>query len=114
MNLNISIREVEGAVIVDLAGRFVYGRECDKFQERARQLIADGKRKLVLNLENVIFCDSSGMGNMVSVYVSLRNRGGELRLVAPRERVQESLDVTKLSTVFDIVESEEEALASFR
>ena len=114
MRLTISLTEKEGIPIVELIGRLVLGKECDALRNQIKQLLAADKTEIILNLENVSFCDSPGLGCLVNALVSSRNRGGAVRLVSPSKRVRALLQVTKLTTVFEIHADAGEALASFK
>jgi anti-sigma B factor antagonist len=111
--MNISTREVSHVTIVDIHGRITLGDETGKLRDTVRQLIAAGKQKIILNLAQVDYIDSSGVGELVSSYTAVRNAGGELKLLALTKKVQDVLYVTKLYTVFDIKEDEFNAVKSF-
>jgi anti-sigma B factor antagonist len=111
--MNISTREVSHVTIVDIHGRITLGDETGKLRDTVRQLIAEGKQKIILNLAQVDYIDSSGVGELVSSYTAVRNAGGELKLLALAKKVQDVLYVTKLYTVFDIKEDEFNAVKSF-
>ena len=114
MALVINQQEREGVIILGLSGRLVFGEECDAFDQQVKDLLAANKNKIILNLEEVSYCDSVGLDSLVKALVSAEDRNGDVKLVKPSQRVQDLLDLTKLNTVFDIHTSEEEALASFK
>lgn len=114
MSLQISIREVGNVRILDLRGRSTLDDgESELLSERLRKLIESGARKILLNLADVTKIDSSGISVIVGTCVSLRKRGGDLRLLRPRGRVLEVLTVFRLLEVIPSFEREAEALASF-
>jgi anti-sigma B factor antagonist len=111
--MTISTREVSHVTIVDIHGRITLGDETGQLRDTVRQLITQGKKKIVLNLANVDYIDSSGVGELVSSFTTVRNAGGELKLLALTKKVQDVLYVTKLYTVFDIKDDEFTAVKSF-
>ena len=111
--MNISTREVSHVTIVDINGRITLGDETGQLRDTVRQLIAEGKKKIVLNLEHVDYIDSSGVGELVSSFTTVRNSGGELKLLSLSKKVHDILQVTKLYTVFDIKDDEFTAVKSF-
>jgi anti-sigma B factor antagonist len=111
--MTITTREVSHVTIVDITGRITLGDETGKLRDTIHQLIEQGKKKIVLNLAHVDYIDSSGVGELVSSYTTVRNAGGELKLLNLTKKVQDVLYVTKLYTVFDIKEDEFTAVKSF-
>jgi anti-sigma B factor antagonist len=111
--MTITTREVSHVTIVDINGRIVLGDETGQLRDTIRQLIAAGKKKIILNLAHVDYIDSSGVGELVSSFIALRNAGGELKLLSLSQKVHDILQVTKLYTVFDIKEDEFTAIKSF-
>jgi anti-sigma B factor antagonist len=111
--MTISTREVSHVTIVDIHGRITLGDETGQLRDTVRQLITQGKKKIVLNLAHVDYIDSSGVGELVSSFTTVRNAGGELKLLALTKKVQDVLYVTKLYTVFDIKDDEFTAVKSF-
>jgi len=111
--MTISTREVSHVTIVDINGRITLGDETGLLRDTVRQLIAAGKKKIVLNLAQVDYIDSSGVGELVSSFTTVRNAGGELKLLALTKKVQDVLYVTKLYTVFDVKDDEFTAVKSF-
>ena len=115
MGLQISIRECGDVSIVDLEGRStIYGGESELLGKHLRDLAANGKRKLLLNLTNLTQMDSSGIGIIVEMYVCLKRRNGELKLLCPSGRVLQVLTVFRLLEVIPSFEDETQALSSFR
>ena len=111
--MTITTREVSHVTIVDINGRITLGDETGQLRDTVRQLITQGKKKIVLNLAHVDYIDSSGVGELVSSFTTVRNAGGELKLLALTKKVQDVLYVTKLYTVFDIKDDEFTAVKSF-
>jgi anti-sigma B factor antagonist len=113
MPLKIDTREVAHVTILDIEGRIVLGDEIHDLREAVRDLIKQDKKKIILNLANVDYIDSSGVGELVGCFTTVRNAGGELKLLNLTQKVHDVLHVTKLYTVFDIREDEFTAVKSF-
>ena len=113
MDLKIHTREVGDVTIIDLSGRITLGEETDAVRKTIRDLVAKGLKKIVLNLADVGYIDSSGVGELVSSYTAVRNAGGELKLLNLTKKVHDLLQVTKLYTIFDIKDNEFMAVKSF-
>lgn len=111
--MTITTREVSHVTIVDINGRITLGSETEALRATIRNLIAEGKKKIVLNLAQVDYIDSSGVGELVSSFTAVRNAGGDLKLLSLTKKVHDVLNVTKLYTVFDIKEDEFNAVKSF-
>jgi anti-sigma B factor antagonist len=111
--MTITTREVSHVTILDLSGRITLGDETGQLRDTIRQLIASGKKKIVLNLAHIDYIDSSGVGELVSSFTAVRNAGGDLKLLSLTKKVHDVLHVTKLYTVFDIKEDEFTAVKSF-
>jgi len=111
--LKITDREENGISILTLDGRIVLGEESNALRERVKALLAAGKKKIVLNMANVTYIDSAGLGTLVASHHSARTQGASLRLSNLGQKFQEILQVTKLLTVFDVHDSEAAAIASF-
>jgi len=112
MQLKLSTREVKTVLIVDCAGRIVFGEESASLRDTVRQLITENKR-IILNLGGVNYIDSGGLGTLVSLYTTARKAGGAIKLSSLTQRVDDLLQVTKLVTVFDVYDNEQEAVDSF-
>ena len=106
-------REVAHVTILDVRGRIVLGEEIHSLRDSVRNLIAEGKKKIILNLADVDYIDSSGVGELVGAFTTVRNAGGELKLLNLTQKVHDVLHVTKLYTVFDIRDDEFTAVKSF-
>jgi len=113
MPLKIKTREVSHVTILDIEGRIVLGDEIGDLRDAVRSLVAEGKKKIILNLAGVDYIDSSGVGELVGSFTTVRNAGGELKLLNLTQKVQDVLHVTKLYTVFDIKDDEFTAVKSF-
>jgi anti-sigma B factor antagonist len=114
VGLQISIRESGDVTIVDLRGRSTIDGESELLDNRLRKLIANGVRRVLLNLTDLTQVDSSGVGVIIDTYVSLKDQGGNLKLLCPRGRVREVLRVLRLLEIIPYIENETKALASFR
>ncbi|MBM3745289.1 MAG: STAS domain-containing protein [Acidobacteria bacterium] len=113
MSLTMGRREREGVVIVDLTGRIAAGEESARLRETLRELSAAGSVRVVLNLRGVDYIDSTGLGALVICYTTLKKAGGKLTLLNLSRRTIELLVFTKLATVFEIFDDEQEAVNSF-
>jgi anti-sigma B factor antagonist len=113
MSLTIATREVAHVSILDIEGRIVLGDEIHELRDAVRGLLAQGQNKIILNLAAVDYIDSSGVGELVGCFTTVRNAGGELKLLNLTQKVHDVLHVTKLYTVFDIKEDEFHAVKSF-
>src|SRR5262249_17352165 len=113
MQLKLTHRNENGVLLVDCAGRVVVGEESAYLRETMKPLIQENKQ-IVLNLGGVNYIDSVGLGTLVGLYTSAQNAGSSIRLANLTKRVGDLLQVTKLVTVFDVYDSEEKAVESFR
>jgi len=113
MPLRIDTREVAHVTILDIHGRIVLGEEIHTLRDAVRGLVSEGKKKIILNLADVDYLDSSGVGELVGCFTTVRNAGGELKLLNLTQKVHDVLHVTKLYTVFDIRDDEFHAVKSF-
>ena len=113
MALRLSDRDVNGVTVIEIEGRIVLGEESNSFREKVKSLLAAGKKKIVLNLANVSYIDSAGLGTLVATFHSARSQGATLKLANLGQKFKEVLQVTKLMTVFDTYENETEAINSF-
>jgi anti-sigma B factor antagonist len=111
--LRMTERDVNGVIVLDIEGRIVLGDESNSFRERVKSLLAAGQKKIVLNLANVTYIDSAGLGTLVATFHSARSQGALLKLANLGAKFKEVLQVTKLMTVFDTYDSEEAAIQSF-
>lgn len=113
MTMKTSSREVDGITIVDLGGRITLGEGSAVLRDTVKELSAQGHKHILLNLGNVTYIDSSGIGELVGAFTSVRNAGGDLKLLNLTKRVHDLLQITKLCTVFDVWEDEASAINSF-
>ncbi|PYX17098.1 MAG: anti-sigma factor antagonist [Acidobacteria bacterium] len=112
MQLRLSTRTIDGALIVDCGGRIVFGEESASLRDSVKKLIP-GNKNIVLNLGGVNYIDSGGLGTLVALYTTANNAGGSIKLANLTQRVGDLLQVTKLLTVFQVYDSEEQAVQSF-
>jgi anti-sigma B factor antagonist len=110
----ISSREVDGVTVLDLSGRITLGEGSVQLRDAIRDLIGKGQQKILLDLGDVNYIDSSGLGELVSAYTSARNQGATVKLLKLTKKVHDLLQLTKLYTVFDIYDDEASAIASFK
>jgi len=113
VQLRLSTRTLDGILLVDCAGRIVFGEESAHLRDTVKQLITENKR-IVLNLSGISYIDSGGLGTLVALYTTARNSGGAVKLANLTQRVGDLLQVTKLLTIFDVYDTEQKALDSFR
>jgi anti-sigma B factor antagonist len=111
--LKINSRQVDGVGVVDLAGRIVLGEESNALREQIKGMLAAGQKKIVLNLNDVTYIDSAGLGALVAAHHSARMQGASLKLAHLGSKFQEILQVTKLLTVFEVHDTEAQAIHSF-
>jgi anti-sigma B factor antagonist len=111
--LKITDRVVDGVAVEELEGRIVLGEESNALREKVKSLLAAGQTKIVLNMDNVTYIDSSGLGTLVASHTSSKALGGTLKLANLGSKFQEILQVTKLVTIFEVYPSEAAAIASF-
>ena len=114
MALAIASREVDGVTVVELSGRITLGEGSVQLRDTIRDLIAKGQKHILLDLGEVNYIDSSGLGELVSAYTTARNQGAALKLLKLTKKVHDLLQLTKLYTVFDIYDDEASAIASFK
>ena len=112
--MEITQRHLDDVLILDLAGRVTIGEGTIVLRSRIQNLLNAGNRKILLNLAEVDYIDSSGLGELVSTFTTVRNRDGDLKLLNLTRRVRDLMQITKLLTVFDTYENEAAALKAFR
>ena len=113
MAFSITTREISRVTILDCVGRLVFGDEALHLRERAKELLKT-KKVLVLNLTGVSYIDSGGLGTLVGAYSSARNAGADIKLTGLGQKLRDVLQVTKLVTVFEVYDNEQQAIAAFR
>ena len=113
MSMKASNRQLDGVTVVDMSGRITLGEGSVILRDTIRDLIGKGQKKILLNLGDVTYIDSSGIGELVSAFTAVRREGGELKLLNLTKKVHDLLQITKLYTVFDIKDDETAAIKSF-
>jgi anti-sigma B factor antagonist len=113
MNLKIDTRTTEGVTVVACAGRIVFGDEASALRAELKKILNTSK-KIVLDLSEVTYIDSGGLGTLVGVYSSARGAGADIKLAGLGQRVRDVLQITKLVTVFEVYDNEQKARAAFR
>jgi anti-sigma B factor antagonist len=111
--MKANTRQVEGVSIVDLNGRITLGEGSVVLRDTVRNLLSEDRKKILLNLAEVTYIDSSGIGELVSAYTQVKNQGGDLKLLNLTKKVHDLLQITKLYTVFEIADDEANAIKSF-
>ncbi|HJT01659.1 MAG TPA: STAS domain-containing protein [Terriglobales bacterium] len=112
--MKANTRQVNGVMIVDLSGRITLGEGSVILRDTVRDLVGKGNKKILLNLGEVNYIDSSGIGELVSAFTTVRNQGGELKLLNLTKKVHDLLQITKLYTVFDVKDDETAAIKSYK
>jgi len=113
MSLKINIRETADAVILDMSGRVSLGDALADLRDSIREALAGDQKNILLNLAEVSYIDSSGLGQLIGSYATVTNRGGQMKLLNLQKRVNDLMQITKLLTVFETYTNEQEALRSF-
>ena len=111
--MDIRERVVNGISVLDISGKISLGEGDLQIKDRIKDLLADGQRRILLNLADVSYIDSAGLGSLISSYATVKREGGNLKLVNLTKRVKDLLAITKLITVFDTFEDESSAVDSF-
>ena len=114
MALKMTDREVEGITVVSMDGRIVLGEESNALRERVRGMLGAQKTKIILDMGNVTYIDSAGLGTLVATYHSARQQGATMKLVNLGQKFKEVLQDTKLLTVFEVHDTEAAAVSSFK
>jgi anti-sigma B factor antagonist len=113
MSLKSSTRSVDGITVLDLSGRITLGEGSVVLRDVIREILGKGEKKILLNLGDVTYIDSSGIGELVSAFTAVRKEGGELKLLNLTKKVHDLLQITKLYTVFDVKDDEAAAISSY-
>ncbi len=113
MSIQVTTRQVGDVSVIDVTGRITLGEGASTLRESIRDLVAKGNKKILLNLSDVSYIDSSGIGELVSGFTTVTNQGGVLRLLGLTKRVKDLLQITKLYTVFEVYDDETSAIRSF-
>lgn len=113
MSIKASTRQVDGVTVVDLSGRITLGEGSSVLRDTVRDLLNRGQKKILLNLGDITYIDSSGIGELVSGFTTVTNQGGQLKLLNLTKKVHDLLQITKLYTVFEVHTDETAAVRSF-
>ena len=113
MSIKLNTRQVGDVTVIDVAGRITLGEGSSTMRDALRDLVGKSQKKILLNLGDVSYIDSSGIGELVSGFTTVTNSGGQLKLLNLNKRVKDLLQITKLYTVFDVHEDEAGAVRSF-
>jgi anti-sigma B factor antagonist len=113
VSVKLTTRQVGDVTVIDVAGRITLGEGSSTLRDAMRDLVSKGQKKILLNLGDVSYIDSSGIGELVSGFTTVTNSGGALKLLNLNKRVKDLLQITKLYTVFDVHEDEAGAIRSF-
>jgi anti-sigma B factor antagonist len=114
MSLKISIRRVQNISVIDLAGRITLGEASGSLRDAIKDLVAKDEKDILLNLADVTYIDSSGLGEVVGAFATVNNRGGHLKLAGLQPRVHDLMQITKLYSVFEIFPDETAAIRNFQ
>ncbi len=113
MSASLNSRQVGDVTVIDCAGRITLGEGSSTLRDTIRDLVGKGNKKILLNLAEITYIDSSGIGELVSSFTTVSNAGGALKLLSLTKRVQDLLQITKLYTVFEVFDDEAAGLRSF-
>jgi anti-sigma B factor antagonist len=113
VSMKATVRQVDSVTVVDISGRITLGEGCAQLRDLIRDQLAKGNKQLLLNLAEVSYIDSSGIGELVSGFTTVANQGGSLKLLNLTKKVRDLLQITKLYTVFDVHDDEAKAVSSF-
>ena len=113
MSMKATVRQVDSVTVIDLSGRITLGEGCTQLRQLIRDLLGKNSKKILVNLADVTYIDSSGIGELVSAFTAVSNQGGQLKLLNLTKKVHDLLQITKLYTVFDVHDDEAKAISSF-
>ena len=113
MSLRMNKRQIDSVTVIDMSGKIILGEETAQLRETVKRMLSEGNDRILLNLSDVTYIDSSGLGQLVSCFATTSEKGGQMKLLNLTNKVKEVLQITKLSTVFDIFEDENKAIQSF-
>lgn len=113
MSMKATTRQVDSVTVIDLSGRITLGEGCTQLRQLIRDLLGKGSKLILVNLADVNYIDSSGIGELVSAFTAVSNQGGQLKLLNLTKKVHDLLQITKLYTVFDVHDDEAKAISSF-
>lgn len=111
--MKASTRQVQDVTVVDLSGQIKLGEGSSTLRDTVKDLLSKGHKKILVNLGEISYIDSSGIGELISAFTSVRSQGGELKLLNLTKKTRDLLQITKLYTVFDIKDDEAQAIAAF-
>ena len=114
MPLNLKNRVVDGVNVFDVSGRIVFGEDTDQLRKSVREFLTENNPKVVLNLADVPYVDSGGIGCLVGLYTTARAAGGDLKVACANERVRHVLQITRLLPVLGVFDAEADAVSSFK
>ena len=113
MSLKMQTREAHGVIVINLSGQITLGDASAALREEVRDQLGHGYNKILLNLGEVTYIDSAGLGELTGSFMSVKNRGGALKLLHLTKRVHDLMQITKLYTIFDVYDDEKKAIESF-
>jgi anti-sigma B factor antagonist len=113
MSMKFKTRQVDGVTVLDLSGKITLGEGSVTLRDAIKDVLSKGQNKILLNMADISYIDSSGLGELVSAFTTVKNAGGELKLLSLTKKVKDVLQITKLYTVFDIKDDEAAAISSF-
>jgi anti-sigma B factor antagonist len=113
VSMKATLRQVDSITVIDMSGRITLGEGCTQLRELVREQLGKGRKQLLLNLADITYIDSSGIGELVSAFTRVSNEGGQLKLLNLTKKVHDLLQITKLYTVFDVHDDEARAIGSF-
>lgn len=111
--MKATTRQVDSVTVIDVSGRITLGEGCTQLRQLIRDLLGKGSKQILVNLADVTYIDSSGIGELVSAFTAVSNQGGQLKLLNLTKKVHDLLQITKLYTVFDVHDDEAKAISSF-
>ena len=114
MSVKLTTRQVGDVTVIDAVGRITLGEGSSTFRDSVKELVTKGNKKILMNLAEVSYIDSSGIGELVSGFTTVSNAGGNLKLLKLTKRIQDLLQITKLYTIFEVFDDEAAARASFQ
>src|SRR5579859_2488616 len=114
VTMKMTNSEVDGVSVVTLYGRIDLGEESNSLREKLKSMLAEGKKKIVLNMNNIKYIDSSGLGTLVAAHVSAKTQGASVRLCNLGKKFHDVMQITKLLTIFDVYDTEAAAVSSFQ
>ncbi len=112
--MKATTRQIDSVTVIDVSGRITLGEGCTQLRQLIRDQLGKGSKNLLVNLGDVTYIDSSGIGELVSAFTAVSNQGGQLKLLNLTKKVHDLLQITKLYTVFDVHDDEAKAISSFQ